>query len=73
MSNVVPLPVNATVLGDVRDTGRALRATWHLEDRVMVLSLWRDDTCVATARLSPEEAARLATTIVDGLAELSAR
>jgi hypothetical protein len=61
------------VLGDVRNDGRAARATWHHDTGVFVLSLWRGDTCVATARLSPEEAAGLAEVIAAGLAtELSA-
>jgi len=40
--------------------GTALRITWHADDAVAVVSLWRDDECLGTVRLPPEEAARLA-------------
>lgn len=50
-----------------------LRATWHSDqppgDRSsLVLSLWHDHWCAASARLSTEEAARLAGFLVDHLA-----
>jgi hypothetical protein len=38
----------------------ALRVTWHDDEDAVVLSIWRGDTCRATFRCSPEEAARLA-------------
>ncbi len=49
----------------------ALRATWHNEAGYVVISLWRDDTCVATSHLTPKEAGRLATFITGGLADLA--
>lgn len=49
----------------------ALRATWHNEAGHVVISLWREDTCVATAHLTPKEAGRLATFIIGGLADLA--
>ena len=49
----------SAVVPDVRGEGRALRATWHHEAGVVVLSVWRDNVCVATSRLRPEEAAAL--------------
>jgi hypothetical protein len=57
------------VLSDCRGRNRVLRASWHHEAGLLVLSLWRDDACVGTARLSPQESARLAELIVAGLAE----
>jgi hypothetical protein len=57
------------VLRDYRSPSRALRASWHHEAGLLVLSLWREDACVGTARLSPQEAAHLAEVIVAGLAE----
>jgi hypothetical protein len=41
-----------------------LRVTWHHEDELVVISLWRDDTCVATAPLSILEAASLTSFLV---------
>ena len=48
-----------------------LRATWHMESGLVVISLWRGETCVATSHLTPEEAGRLSSFITDGLAELA--
>ncbi len=48
-----------------------LRATWHTESGVVVISLWRGDTCVATSHLSPHEAGRLAAFITGGLADMA--
>ncbi|MGH9157907.1 MAG: hypothetical protein ACRD1K_19200 [Acidimicrobiales bacterium] len=39
--------------------GAALRATWHAEAGLVVLSVWRGDNCVGTVRLTPAEADRL--------------
>lgn len=45
--------------------GAAMRATWHAEAGVVVMSFWRGDACVGTVRLSPEEADRLASFLHD--------
>jgi hypothetical protein len=45
-----------------------LRATWHGEDGVVVLSIWRENRCVATTRLRPADAARLVALLTEGLA-----
>ena len=44
-----------------------LRITWHAPENRFVVSLWRNDQCVATAPLTPTEAARLAAHIVTEL------
>jgi hypothetical protein len=49
--------------------GTALRATWHEDAGVVVLSLWRGDACIGTVRLSAQEADRLGAF----LAEVAAR
>ena len=49
----------------------ALRATWHNEAGYIVLSLWRENLCVATSHLTPKEAGRLAALITSGLADLA--
>lgn len=49
----------------------ALRATWHRESGFIVVSLWRDDTCVGTSHMTPQEAGRLAMLITGGLADLA--
>ncbi|MBC7373205.1 MAG: hypothetical protein H7323_04365 [Frankiales bacterium] len=72
---VVPLPPRGEWFGDARDSARALRASWHVEQGgapYVVLSTWRGDACVATARLSATEAAGLVTVLARGLAAATA-
>jgi hypothetical protein len=66
--SVVSLPLRGDWFGDARDGSRALRASWHAELGCVVVSLWRDDACVGTTRLTPAEAARLAGALAGGLA-----
>ncbi|HET7760867.1 MAG TPA: hypothetical protein VFL46_00815 [Phycicoccus sp.] len=40
---------------DTRGDGRALRVTWHPDDDVVVLSVWRGNVCAATARIARED------------------
>jgi hypothetical protein len=46
-----------------------LRATWHRESGIVVMSMWRGDGCVASSHLSPAEAGRLANFITSSLAD----
>ena len=47
-------------IADARDNGAYLRATWHPEGRVIVLSHWNDeDVCTAAVRISVEDAGEL--------------
>lgn len=67
MSDVAPLPVSGTVLTDRRDPGRMLRVSWHGELGVFVVSLWRDERCVGTFQLAPQDAAEVVRAFTDGL------
>ena len=51
------------------DGRRGLRASWHPDRDVAVLSLWQSDLCVGTFRLAPEEALRLAEFLAGHLEE----
>lgn len=42
---------------DERGTG--LRVTWHPERDLVVLSVWQDDRCVGTFRMSVQDVPRL--------------
>jgi len=42
------------------DRGQALRVTWHAEDGMAILGVWRGEECVGTVRLGADEARRLA-------------
>ena len=52
--------------------GSALRASWHQEEGLAVISLWHDDLCVGSVRLDSRDAARLAQFLVGHLGELAA-
>lgn len=71
-ATVTPLPSRGEWFGDSRDGTRALRASWHAEVGCVVLSMWRDDRCVGTTRLTPDEAARLIGSLGGALAAASA-
>jgi hypothetical protein len=58
MGELVDLPeARSRWFADER--GRSLRATWHPEAGMVVLSLWQADRCIGTFRLSPDDAAEL--------------
>lgn len=46
-----------------------MRVTQHRDDGVMVFSLWRDDRCTATFRLSVEDTGRLIALLAAALVE----
>ena len=48
---------NAEVFLDER--GSLLRVRWDAEGQQLVVSIWRDGTCVATQRLDATDTARL--------------
>lgn len=51
----------------VDSRGHALRATWHPDDREVVLGVWDDRRCLGTVRLDPQAAARLGAFLVAAL------
>ena len=58
---------------DVRDGGRAMRVSWHLDDGLVVFSMWRGNICVATFRLERQDVADLVQGLVQGLADTTTR
>ena len=62
-----PVPAHGTVLLDARGTDRALRVSWHDEDGLVVLSVWRGGECTATFRLEASDIPALVDTLVTGL------
>ncbi|TRW44901.1 hypothetical protein [Georgenia yuyongxinii] len=69
--SIVPMPLHSRWVADQRGQGRGLRISSHPEAGVVVLSIWRDDECVATTRLQPAEAAQLAAGLAESLAQLA--
>jgi hypothetical protein len=43
----------------VDERGHALRATWHPDTNLTVVSVWRGDVCTATVRLDAQAAGRI--------------
>lgn len=62
-------PRTGAVFPDLRGDGRSLRATWHQEQQVVVLSLWRNNVCVSTFRLAADEVPDLIAMLRLGLDE----
>ena len=46
---------DAAVFLDARGDDRALRLSWHTEADLVVLSMWRENVCVGSFRLSVDE------------------
>ena len=62
------LPVRGEVVVDARGGDRALRVSWHPEHGVVVLSVWRGNTCVGTVQVETAEVPHLVDVLVRGLA-----
>jgi hypothetical protein len=76
MAQVVPMPLETSVLIDARGSGRAMRVTWHHEAGdagLVVLSLWHDQECVGSFRLDAADVPALVQTLVEGLGASGAR
>jgi hypothetical protein len=70
---VVRFPERGRWAWDARGDSRAVRVSPHPRENVVNLSVWRDDICVGTVRLLPDEAATLVGGLTEGLAQLAAR
>jgi hypothetical protein len=73
MSTVLQLPVRGRWAWDARGDSRAVRVSPHVRENVVNLSVWRDDMCVGTVRLAPDDAAALVAGLTEGLACLAER
>lgn len=72
MTDRTVLPVRGEVVLDARGGDRALRVSWHPEHGVVVLSIWRGATCVATMQVEQAEVPHLVDVLVRGLAASAA-
>jgi hypothetical protein len=50
MKGASALPASGDVYLDVRDEGRAMRVSWHLDGELVVFSMWRGSVCVSRPR-----------------------
>lgn len=71
VAEVYELPVGRVLFSD--EQGRVLRATWHLDHRLVNLSVWNDDRCTETFRLSLSDAAQFVAFLVDGMSGATER
>ena len=58
MGELVDLP-DARSRWFADERGRSLKATWHPEAGLVVLSLWHGDLCIGTFRVSGQDAEAL--------------
>jgi hypothetical protein len=68
MSAVRPLPETGSIFLDARGGDRALRVSWHDDSGLVVLSLWRENVCAGSFRLTVEEVPDLVELLRAGLA-----
>ena len=61
------LPAGGEIFLDERGPHRTLRLSWHHEDGLVVLSLWRGGLCTGTFRLAIEEVPDLIDVLRHGL------
>ena len=71
IAEVYELPTGRVLFFD--EQGRVLRATWHLDQRLVNLSVWNDDRCTEAFRLSLSDAAQFIAFLVEGMTEATDR
>jgi hypothetical protein len=71
--SVLPFPPRGRWAWDARGHERAVRVTAHPPEGLVNLSVWREDMCVGTVRLGPDEVAGLVEGLTEGLARLAER
>jgi len=69
VATVLPLPRVGAVLEDARAGGRALRVSWHPEQDIMVLSVWRGKLCTASFQLDAVDVPALVGALVGALVQ----
>ncbi|MFC5175554.1 hypothetical protein [Nocardioides taihuensis] len=62
-----PLPATGSIFLDSRGGDRALRVSWHDDSGMVVLSLWRDNVCAGSFRLTVDEVPELIAMLRAGL------
>lgn len=67
MADTAPFPAAASIFLDARGADRALRVSWHTESDLVVLSMWRENVCVGSFRLTIEEVPDLIAFLSAGL------
>jgi hypothetical protein len=68
-----PLEAPGRWIADRRGEGRGVRVSAHEEAGFLILSTWKEGTCVGTVRLLPDEAAALVAGAAEVLGRLASR
>ena len=63
------MAVQRALFADERGAG--LRASWHPEREIVVLSIWKSDVCVGTFHLPIADAGRLSATLANYLGDFA--
>jgi hypothetical protein len=71
--SVLAFPPRGRWAWDARGHERAVRVSAHAREGLINLSMWRDEICVGTVRLQPDEVAGLVEGLTEGLARLAER
>ena len=67
MATARPLPATGEIFLDARGADRALRVSWHYDSDLVVLSLWRENVCTGSFRLTVDEVPELIAMLRSGL------
>jgi len=67
MAKARPLPEQGSIFLDARGDDRALRVSWHHENGLVVLSLWRENVCAGSFRMAIDDVPDMIATLRAGL------
>jgi hypothetical protein len=67
MAKARPLPEQGSIFLDARGGDRVLRVSWHVDNGLVVLSLWRDNVCSGSFRLAVDDVPEMIATLRAGL------
>ena len=67
MPKARPLPEQGSIFLDARGGPHALRVSWHLDRGLVVLSLWHDNVCSGSFRLTVDDVPEMIASLRSGL------
>jgi hypothetical protein len=67
MAKARPLPETGSIFLDARGGDRALRVSWHHDNGIVVLSLWRQNVCAGSFRMAVDDVPDMIDTLRAGL------
>ena len=67
MAKARPLPETGSIFLDARGADRALRVSWHHDNGIVVLSLWRENVCSGSFRMAVDDVPDMIATLRAGL------